>query len=244
MSKFMNEFNNLMRVGKMETGSMDKQNLSDYYSIPLGVIIEELQEQYKMFQEKQDKLAAERLIEVENLGKLDKEDENDYVKEGNNNDDIESFEKQCKEFMIEEALLLKEAERQTMLAADLIKSDDERTVIEAVVGNITKELVDGINCNIIQIPVLDKNLLINIGLNVQDITIDAKMESINDIELLLEANIHGDGDKPIKTKLYELVEMGLVLIIDDILDMIPLTPLEYRGLSKMVDYNELTSLME
>lgn len=259
MSKFMKEFNNLI-------GSNIEGEKKEVYSIPLGISVEELKEDlFNSFKDSHSKYLNEKLNEFinqfnddihrntqgyseEEMVRVIENQYNDNMVEDENvsevNDDNPFITDKIKEIVMEEKLLLKEAEQQTMRAASLIKSDDEREVITAVLGNTVEELVDGINCNIIPIPLLKVNLILNIGINVIEIKLDANMSSISDMELVLEANLNGDGNnKVFKVKLVNLIDIGLATMFDDAMEIVEMNPMEFRGLTKIVDYNELISLI-
>lgn len=134
-----------------------------------------------------------------------------------------------------------EIEDQVNDICEKIKCDEDRLQISCIVGNrlVDNRLIDGINCNIFPIGLLGVVIITNIGLEVEDIVLDKSMNTIDDIIVLLE-----EGDLGAVT-LYELLEAGLAITIsvEDLNNVVKFSPVEFRGITKLVDYSEMSKLL-
>lgn len=137
-----------------------------------------------------------------------------------------------------------EIEEQVNDICEKIKCDDDRTKIACIVSDVINwdYLIDGINCNIIPIGVLNVALIINVGLDVKDIKIDKSMNDINEIMVVYEDD-HFIGTNEVP--LYKLIGAGLAIVIpiEEMCKTLEFSPVEFRGITKLVEYSEMSKLL-
>lgn len=146
------------------------------------------------------------------------------------------------EVLDKEDALIKEAEDQIKEVGSMIKSNEDKIEISCIVGTRSKTLVDGTNCNIIPVQILNSAIITNIGLEVKEVIIKPEMESIED--LILKVQLYeGENITVHELKLEELDEAGLVIVVDSLTNVLEFTSVEFRGLTKMIDYGEIIQLI-
>lgn len=146
------------------------------------------------------------------------------------------------EVLDKEEALIKEAEDQIKEVGSMIKSNEDKIEISCIVGTRSKTLVDGTNCNIIPVQILNSAIITNIGLEVKEVIIKPEMESIED--LILKVQLYeGENITVHELKLEELDEAGLVIVVDSLTNVLEFTSVEFRGLTKMIDYGEIIQLI-
>lgn len=101
------------------------------------------------------------------------------------------------------------------------------TVLYCLVGNEEKILINKSNCNIVHIPILRRRLILNISVNVEEVIIEPDMNDVYDVILMLDDYMN---ERDLYT-VGELYNSGLLIDFDDSIELIELSPLEYRGLT-------------
>ena len=130
--------------------------------------------------------------------------------------------------------------------ADEIKPLDADNIILCDVGGNERILVNGENCNIRRIPLLNLVLLTPPNIQILDnIMISGNTTSIEEIEVEVLCSVNGQHIVA-ASNIGSLVVVGLLaVLIDDEEETIPTyscSPIEWRGLVKRVDLEELENL--
>ena len=130
--------------------------------------------------------------------------------------------------------------------ADEIKPLDGDNIILCDVNGNERILVNGENCNMRRIPLLNLVLLTPPNIQILDnIMIAGDISSIEEIEVQILCSV--DGQKIVAvSNIGSLVVVGLLIVlIDDEEETIPTyscSPIEWRGLVKKIDLEELENL--
>lgn len=129
--------------------------------------------------------------------------------------------------------------------ADEIKPLDADNIIMCDVNGNERVLVNGENCNIKRIPLLNAVLLTppNVQL-VDDIMINGNLESIGEIELKVLFNI--DGEYIVASSdIQSLVTVGLLTVLEDedVISTYSCYPVEWRGIVSKITLEELESIL-
>ena len=130
--------------------------------------------------------------------------------------------------------------------ADEIKPLDADNIILCDVGGNERILVNGENCNIRRIPLLKLVLLTPPNIQILDnIMISGNTTNIEEIEVEVLCSVNGQHIVA-ASNIGSLVVVGLLaVLIDDEEETIPTyscSPIEWRGLVKRVDLEELENL--
>lgn len=132
--------------------------------------------------------------------------------------------------------------------ADEIKLVDDLLKIKCMVNGyyVTKEryLIEGTNCNIKPIPLLNVALISNLGVSVQELWINENMESVMDVELLVVVKDNKENYFMIKTTVGILHDLGLLTCVDSFSKVVDLSPIEYRGLTNNIDMEEIEQILK
>lgn len=125
--------------------------------------------------------------------------------------------------------------------ADQIEPIEPGICIPCHVNGEDKYLIDGLNCNIKNVSILGLSLLTPVNLEILKLYIDSDMESEKDIEVSLALKCDG------KMVVYKfcmgvLLEAGIISVVDMV--ELELTPLEFRGIMKKVNADELNDLLK
>ena len=112
--------------------------------------------------------------------------------------------------------------------------------IPCIVNDETKLLINGVNCNVKEIPVLGLSLLTPLNLKIVKVYIDSDMESEQDIEVTLTLEVNGNLVM-YKFRLGVLLNAGIVSVVDN--NTIEISPVTYRGIMKPVSAEELADLL-
>lgn len=120
--------------------------------------------------------------------------------------------------------------------------EDEHDMIKCVVNDEIRLLVDKSNCNIKRIPVLGVNLVSPINLLITDVYIDSNMESQDDIEITF-CFIQDDRSIMYKFDIGSMLEEGIVSVVENLDDVLEMSPVEYRGLIEKVSINEINDII-
>lgn len=127
--------------------------------------------------------------------------------------------------------------------ADEVAKDDLSTTplsISCLVGDGHKLLVNGINCNMKRVKLNKCILVTNIGISITNMRIDENMESLDEAEVNFEiCNIIPEINHMMTIRIDVLIDLGLAMwIADDVFEM-EMSPLEYRGITKLCDVTEI-----
>lgn len=133
-------------------------------------------------------------------------------------------------------------ERCLELADEVAKDDLSVTPlsISCLVGDGRKLLVNGINCNMRRIKLNKCILVTNIGITITNMRIDENMDSLDDAEVNFEiCNTIPEINHMMTIRVGELIDNGLAMwVADDVYEM-EMSPLEYRGVTKLCDVTEI-----
>lgn len=125
---------------------------------------------------------------------------------------------------------------------------EEITLIDATIkipckiNNVERTLVNGVNCNIKPIPLLNVALITNLNISIIDIELNDYMMSIMDVILLVVLKIEQGQSMVIKSDVNTLYNLGLITAVDSLSSEVELSPIEFRGittLSSMDEYDQI-----
>lgn len=151
-----------------------------------------------------------------------------YIKE----DDIEYI-------PLDEVQLNEEELEYYKSVAENIKPVNSELVIPCVVNGEGRMLIDGLNCNIKPLPILGVSLISPVNLEVLRVSFDSDMESESEAEV--ELALKSTKQMVVyKFELGTLLDNGLLAVVDGV--EIELSAVEYRGITKEVDADELAEL--
>lgn len=151
-----------------------------------------------------------------------------YIKE----DDIEYI-------PLDEVKLNEEELEYYKSVAENIKPVNSELVIPCVVNGEGRMLIDGLNCNIKPLPILGVSLISPVNLEVLRVTFDSDMESESEAEV--ELALKSTKQMVVyKFELGTLLDNGLLAVVDGV--EIELSAVEYRGITKEVDADELAKI--
>ena len=123
--------------------------------------------------------------------------------------------------------------------AENIKPINPDLVVPCVVNGEERTLVDGLNCNIKQLPILGVSLISPLNLEVLKVVFDSDMESESEMEV--HVVLRNTKQKIVyKFTLGLLLDNGLLAVVDNA--EVELSAVEYRGITKEVDAEELVKL--
>ena len=101
--------------------------------------------------------------------------------------------------------------------------------VKVTVYETETELIDTVNCNIVEVPLLDLKAIINSRFTIKDVIIDITMESIEDIYMKLSVEVEGE-EHVNEVSLGQLIEDGMAVCVSYKTDELELSPIEFRGL--------------
>lgn len=101
--------------------------------------------------------------------------------------------------------------------------------VKVTVYETETELIDTVNCKIVEVPLLDLKAIINNRFTVEDVIIDIAMESIEDIYMKLSVVVEGQKHTN-EISLGQLIEDGMAVCVSYKTDELELSPIEFRGL--------------
>lgn len=123
--------------------------------------------------------------------------------------------------------------------AENIKPVNPELFVPCVVNGEERMLMDGLNCNIKTIPVLGVALVSPLNLEVLKLSFDSDMES--ESEMVVDLALKSTKQMVVyKFTLGTLLDNGLLAVVDNV--ELELSPVEYRGITKEVDAEELAKL--
>ena len=101
--------------------------------------------------------------------------------------------------------------------------------VKVTVYETETELIDTVNCKIVEVPLLDLKAIINNRFTVEDVIIDTLMETIEDVRFKLSVVV--EGQKHVnEVSLGQLIEDGMAVCVSYKTDELELSPIEFRGL--------------
>ena len=94
------------------------------------------------------------------------------------------------------------------------------------------ELIDTINCNIIEVPLLDLKAVVNNRFKIEDVIINPSMESIEEIIIKTKVTLNDEFDSVLRNEitLGQLIEEGMAVCVNYKTNELELSPIEFRGL--------------
>lgn len=101
--------------------------------------------------------------------------------------------------------------------------------VNVTVYETETELIDTVNCKIVEVPLLDLKAIINNRFTVEDVIIDTLMETIEDVRLKLSVEVEGE-EHINEVSLGQLIEDGMAVCVSYKTDELELSPIEFRGL--------------
>ena len=101
--------------------------------------------------------------------------------------------------------------------------------VKVTVYETETELIDTVNCNIVEVPLLDLKAIINSRFTIKDVIIDIAIESIEDIYMKLSVEVEGE-EHVNEVSLGQLIEDGMAVCVSYKTDELELSPIEFRGL--------------
>lgn len=110
--------------------------------------------------------------------------------------------------------------------------------IPCCVGGEERALYDGINCNIKPVPLLNINLVTPVNLKVLQVVLTSEMQSEEEIEIEF-AITSGENMILLKNTLGVLADAGVIAVVDVDEFELSLSPVGFRGITKLVDVDEL-----
>lgn len=139
---------------------------------------------------------------------------------------------------------LNELEEHVKEVAGDIKIIDDMLKIKCDVKGVDRLLLDGVNCNIKPIILLNVALITPLNLRIFDLTINDYMESIMDIKVYLLAYIGENKSTYVRTDIRTLYDLGLVTAVDSLLSNVELSAIEFRGVTSPATADELEQLIK
>ena len=104
--------------------------------------------------------------------------------------------------------------------------------ITVTVYEAEAQLIDTVNCNIIEVPILDLKAIINNRFKIEDIIINPSMESIEEIIIKTKVTLNDEFNSVLRNELSlgQLIEEGMAVCVDYKTTELELSPIEFRGL--------------
>ena len=189
-------------------------------------------EKFKKEREEKENRFSEEIGEIHEFGNLYDVVEDEIEEVHKLEIDLEEMNKQ-EEVDIEK--LVKDIAEEITLIDDIIK-------IPCKINDVERTLVNGVNCNIKPIPLLNVALITNLNISIIDIELNDYMMSIMDIILLVVLKIEQGQSMIIKSDVNTLYKLGLITAVDSLLSEVELSPIEFRGittLSSMDEYDQI-----
>ena len=177
----------------------------------------------------------ENLVDVEKLEKL-KEEILDNIEVN----EPDFFEEEVHKLELD----LEEMEEHIKEVAEDIKLIDDMLKIKCKVNEVERMLVDEVNCNIKPILLLNVALITPLNLKIVNLELNDYMESIMDIIayiiLELEEGKHVYAVADVGT----LCNLGLMTAVNSLFEEIELSPIEFRGITKLTTLEEIEILFK
>jgi hypothetical protein len=139
---------------------------------------------------------------------------------------------------------LDEIEEHVKEVAEDIKLIDETLKITCNVKGVERLLMDGVNCNIKPIVLLNVALITPLNLRIIDLTINDCMESIMDIKAYLLAYVGKNESIYVRTDIRTLYNLGLLTAVDSLFSNVELNAIEFRGITAQAANEEIEQLIK
>jgi hypothetical protein len=128
--------------------------------------------------------------------------------------------------------------------AEEITPIDDIIQIPCKINNVERTLVNGVNCNIKPIPLLNVALITNLNISIIDVELNDYMMSIMDIILLIVLKIEQGQSMIIKSDVNTLYKLGLITAVDSLLAEVELSPIEFRGITTLSSMDEYEQILK
>lgn len=222
-------------------GKNKKENLK----IKIEDFIVEKLETFKKEREDKENDFTEEIGEInkfENLVDIEKTEEHkeDIVKEMDQPMSYDFSEEEVHKIELD----LEEMEDHIKEVADDIKLIDDMLKIKCKVNNIERMLVDGVNCNIKPILLLNIALITPLNLKIVNLELNDYMESIMDIVVYLMLELEEGKHIYAAADVGALCNLGLMTAVSSLFEEIELNPIEFRGVTKLTTIEEIEILFK
>lgn len=205
-------------IEKLETFKKEREDKENDFSEEIGEINE-----------------FENLVDVEKLEKL----KEDISKE---------MEQPTYDFSEEEVhkleLDLEEMEEHIKEVAEDIKLIDDMLKIKCKVNEVERMLVDEVNCNIKPILLLNVALITPLNLKIVNLELNDYMESIMDIITYILLELEEGKYVYAVADVGTLCNLGLMTAVNSLFEEIELSPIEFRGITKLTSLEEMEILFK
>lgn len=191
-------------------------------------------EKFKKEKEEKENRFSEEIGEIHEFGNL-----YDVVEEEDEIEEVHKLEIDLEEMNEQEE---DDIEKLVKDIAEEITPIDDIIKIPCKINDVERTLVDGVNCNIKPIPLLNVALITNLNISIIDIELNDYMMSIMDVILLVVLKIEQGQSIIIKSDVNTLYKLGLITAVDSLLSEVELSPIEFRGittLSSMDEYDQI-----
>ena len=205
-------------IEKLETFKKEREDKENDFSEEIGEI-----EEFK------------NLSDVEKMEKL----KEDIVKEMDQPMTYDFSEEEVHKIELD----LEEMEKHIKEVADDIKLIDDMLKIKCKVNNIERMLVDGVNCNIKPILLLNIALITPLNLKIVNLELNDYMESIMDIVVYLMLELEEGKYVYAAADVGILCNLGLMTAVSSLFEEIELNPIEFRGITKLTTLEEIEILL-
>ena len=191
-------------------------------------------EKFKKEREEKENRFSEEIGEIHEFGNL-----YDVVEDEDEIEEVHKLEIDLEEMNEHEG---DDIEKLVKDIAEEITPIDDIIQIPCKINDVERTLVNGVNCNIKPIPLLNVALITNLNISIIDIELNDYMMSIMDIILLVVLKIEQGQSMIIKSDVNTLYKLGLITAVDSLLSEVELSPIEFRGittLSSMDEYDQI-----
>lgn len=139
---------------------------------------------------------------------------------------------------------LDEMEEHIKEVAEDIKLIDDTLIIKCKINDVERLLVDGTNCNIKPIMLLNIALITPLNLRIFDLTLNSDMESIMSIKLYLMVEVEKGKSIYVASDVKTLYDLGLLTAVDSLFTEVELCPIEFRGINSPVRMEEFEQIIK
>lgn len=131
--------------------------------------------------------------------------------------------------------------------ADSITALTDETMLECTVEGEERILVSGTNCNMKQVPLLEKTFITPVNLVITEIQLNGDMENFKEAELMMICSTN-EYEIEFRSDVNTLMKVGLILVLEDdyldIVEKVAFSSVAWRGLTKTVDIEELEKMFK
>ena len=191
-------------------------------------------EKFKKEREEKENRFSEEIGEIHEFGNL-----YDVVEDEDEIEEVHKLEIDLEEMNEHEG---DDIEKLVKDIAEEITPIDDIIQIPCKINDVERTLVNGVNCNIKPIPLLNVALITNLNISIIDIELNDYMMSIMDVILLVVLKMEQGQSMIIKSDVNTLYKLGLITAVDSLLSEVELSPIEFRGittLSSMDEYDQI-----